>query len=42
MASWGALVESERPLVGCFCTVALLHELREVFGRTWTATALTY
>jgi hypothetical protein len=32
MASWGASVESERPLVGCFCTVALLHELREAFG----------
>jgi hypothetical protein len=32
MAFWGVLVRSERPLVGCFCIVALLHELRKAFG----------
>ena len=32
MVFWIASVESERPLVGCFCTVALVHELREAFG----------
>src|SRR5437868_15547216 len=32
MASWGAEVRTERPLVGCFCPTALLHELRAVFG----------
>jgi uncharacterized protein (TIGR02996 family) len=30
---WEASVRSDRPLVvGCFCTVALRHELREAFG----------
>lgn len=32
MVFWGVLVQSERPLVGCFCPVALVHELREAFG----------
>jgi hypothetical protein len=32
MVFWGVMVRSERPLVGCFCTVALVHELREAFG----------
>jgi hypothetical protein len=32
MVRWGVLVRSERPLVGCFCTVALVHELQEAFG----------
>lgn len=32
MVFWGVLVQPERPLVGCFCTVALVHELREAFG----------
>jgi hypothetical protein len=32
MVFWGVLVRSERPLVGCFCTVALVQELREAFG----------
>jgi hypothetical protein len=32
MVFWGVLVRSERPLVGCFCAVALVHELQEAFG----------
>ena len=32
MVFWGVLVHSERSLVGCFCTIALVHELREAFG----------
>jgi hypothetical protein len=32
MVFWGVLVRSERPLVGCFCTISLVHELREAFG----------
>jgi hypothetical protein len=32
MVNWGVSVRSERPLVGCFCTVALVHEFRQVFG----------
>ena len=38
MVFWGVSVRSERPLVGCFCTVALVHELREAFGATSSAT----
>ncbi len=31
-ASWAAVVQAERPAVGCFCPVAVLHHLREAFG----------